>query len=59
MQEYAQVISNVGFPIGVAIFLLIRFEKKLEALSNNTIKLEGSIDNLSKVVEDCAEVHKK
>lgn len=28
-QEFTQLISNVGFPIGMCIYLIFRFEKKL------------------------------
>lgn len=32
MQEYLTIISNFGFPVAVASYLLFRFEKKLEDL---------------------------
>ena len=32
MQEYFTIISNFGFPVAVASYLLFRFEKKLEDL---------------------------
>ncbi|MEM5777422.1 MAG: YvrJ family protein [Candidatus Aenigmatarchaeota archaeon] len=41
-----KLISQVGFPIVVATFLLIRTNGKIEKLSNSIIKLQNSIDNL-------------
>ncbi len=32
MEEFFQAITNFGFPIVVASYLLVRFEKKLDAL---------------------------
>lgn len=42
--DVLQIIGNVGFPIVVTIFLLVRFEKKLE-------KLENAIQELTKVLD--------
>lgn len=39
-----QLIGNVGFPIAITIYLLYRFEKRLE-------KLEDAIVNLATVVQ--------
>lgn len=44
MEELMQIISNVGFPIAISAYLLIRIESKLEILSS-------SINNLSKAIE--------
>lgn len=41
--EFYDFIGNVGFPIGVAFYLLIRIEGKLEMLTQ-------SINNLSKTI---------
>ena len=38
-----QIIGNVGFPIAISVYLLMRIEGKLEVLSN-------SINNLSNVM---------
>ncbi|QPA31256.1 YvrJ family protein [Thermaerobacillus caldiproteolyticus] len=40
-----QLIGNVGFPIAITIYLLYRFEKRLE-------KLEDAIVNLATVVRN-------
>lgn len=42
-EELTALVSTVGFPIGVSIYLLVRFEKKIEELNN-------SISNLTKVI---------
>ncbi|AYD39345.1 YvrJ family protein [Clostridium fermenticellae] len=41
--DLVSIIGNVGFPIAVSIYLLVRFEGKLEILTN-------SINNLSNVI---------
>lgn len=33
MNDFYQVIGNVGFPIAVTAFLLLRLEKKLDELN--------------------------
>ena len=53
MQEYFTIISNFGFPVAVASYLLFRFEKKLEDLErvngdlvNKVLGLQSlSLDN--------------
>ncbi|MBU3159412.1 YvrJ family protein [Clostridium frigoris] len=30
-----KLVNTVGFPIGVSIYLLVRFEKKIEALDKS------------------------
>ncbi|MTI53417.1 YvrJ family protein [Geosporobacter ferrireducens] len=44
MEEIYFHIANLGFPIAVSIYLLVRIEGKLESLSE-------SINELSKVIE--------
>lgn len=34
MDELISIIANVGFPVAVAIYLLVRLESKLDLLSN-------------------------
>ena len=46
MDEYIQIISNVGFPIAITLYLLTRFEKKLEKLDKSIMKLEDTINEL-------------
>jgi hypothetical protein len=41
--SFMQIIGNLGFPIAITIYLLHRFERKIEAL-------EIAIENLAKVV---------
>lgn len=45
--ELRNMIANVGFPIAVSIFLLMRVENKLTVLSE-------SINSLSKIIENVA-----
>ncbi len=43
MNELVDFIGNVGFPIAITLYLLIRIEGKLELLTE-------SINNLSKTI---------
>ncbi|HEY5562147.1 MAG TPA: YvrJ family protein [Clostridiaceae bacterium] len=43
MDELIKIVSNLGFPIAVSLYLLIRFEAKIELLSS-------SINNLTNVI---------
>lgn len=43
MDAIVSLIGNVGFPIAVSIYLLVRIEGKLESLTS-------SINNLSSVI---------
>lgn len=45
--DLQNMIANVGFPIVVSIFLLIRIENKLSTLSD-------SINGLSKIIENAS-----
>lgn len=38
-------IGNLGFPIGVSVYLLVRFEGKLEALTLSINELSSTIKN--------------
>ncbi|MBJ7950111.1 YvrJ family protein [Bacillus cereus group sp. N24] len=37
---WVSLIGNYGFPIALTIYLLIRFEKKLEKLTDSIIELK-------------------
>lgn len=43
LEELPTIISNVGFPIALSMYLLVRIEGKLDSLSD-------SIKDLSKVL---------
>lgn len=71
MEEFIKVITNVGFPIAVSAYLLIRFEKKLESLEKAIVGQDGLVnaikgkdglvdrmEDMSAAVRECAEVHK-
>ncbi|WP_336783465.1 YvrJ family protein [Paenibacillus illinoisensis] len=45
---WGQLIANVGFPIGVTLYLLLRFEKKIDVLSETINKWIEVIKNDSK-----------
>lgn len=44
MDEMFLNIANLGFPIVLSIYLLVRIEGKLDELSNSIIELSKSIN---------------
>ena len=51
MTEFFGAISNFGFPVVVAGYLLFRFENKIEKLDNSINSLEQSVKDLIKEVQ--------
>lgn len=49
---FIKLINTVGFPIGVSIYLLVKFEKKIEDLNK-------SISNLTVVISTVIGKYKK
>jgi hypothetical protein len=55
MEDFLKAVANIGFPIAVAAYLLIRIESKLDSLAASinqlstilSIKLGGSDDRKS------------
>ena len=47
MEELLGAISNVGFPIAVAVFILIRIEPRLNKLNESITK---SIEIINKII---------
>lgn len=43
MESIVNMIGNVGFPIAVSIYLLIRIESKIESLTNSINALTNVI----------------
>lgn len=48
MEDIINLISNLGFPIAVTAYLLVRFEKKLDTLNDSILKLSSNIENQHK-----------
>lgn len=46
MDSIVNLIGNVGFPIAVSIYLLVRIEGKLENLTSSINSLSGVIDKI-------------
>ncbi|UOY92288.1 YvrJ family protein [Ectobacillus sp. JY-23] len=43
VKDWIDIITNVGFPIMLTLYLLIRFEKKIEGLSDMVERLKDII----------------
>lgn len=48
MDGLVSLIGNVGFPIAVSIYLLVRIEGKLESLTASINNLSAVINSLDK-----------
>jgi hypothetical protein len=42
-EEVTKLISTVGFPIGVCVYLLVRFEKRIDELNKSISQLTAVI----------------
>lgn len=45
MEELIKMVSNVGFPIAITAYVMIRFEGKLDRLTETITKLVVAIEN--------------
>lgn len=55
MEEFFNAVTNFGFPIVVSGYLLLRFEKKLEALEKSINGSDGIIVNQKRIIEKIEE----
>lgn len=46
MEGIMELIGNVGFPIGVSFYLLIRIESKMEVLITSINNLSNAVSRL-------------
>ena len=46
MKELVDLIANIGFPIAISIYLLVRIEIKLEGLTNSINNLSQTINSI-------------
>lgn len=51
MEIFETFIANVGFPMAVCIYLLVRLETKLETLTSSINELSHNIINLKEVAK--------
>lgn len=52
MSEIAQIISQLGFPIFVAVWMLYKTSKDSEALKDTIADLKNSITVLTTLIQD-------
>ena len=48
MEPFQTLVANLGFPIAISLYLLVRIEGKLQALTDSINKLSSNIVQLSK-----------
>lgn len=46
MNEIVEIIANIGFPIAISLYLLIRIEGKLESLTTSINNLSNTINSI-------------
>ena len=51
MNELLTPVANVGFPIVLSIYLLVRLEGKIEGLSDSVHELARSITSMARLPE--------
>lgn len=52
MEDIVSMIANLGFPIGVSIFLLVRVEGKIEKLAESINELSKNISAMNAICSD-------
>lgn len=52
MKEFYDAVSNFGFPIVIAGYLLFRFEGKLDRLEDTIQSLTDQISKLTTIIEN-------
>ncbi len=53
MTDVANMITNVGFPIAVSVYLLVRMETRFKAVVDSNNRLADAINGLIQVVGYC------
>jgi hypothetical protein len=48
VEEFLGQISNIGFPIALSVYLLVRLEGKMERLSESINELAKTIGTINK-----------
>lgn len=46
MEEVVNLVANLGFPIAISLYLLIRIEGKLESLTSSINNLSQTINSI-------------
>ena len=48
MEPFQAIVSNLGFPIAISLYLLVRIEGKLQGLTDSINELSKNILNMNK-----------
>ncbi|MDU5418360.1 YvrJ family protein [Peptoniphilus harei] len=48
MEDLIANISNIGFPIAISCYLLVRLEKKMEGLKEVIVDLSKALEDIGK-----------
>lgn len=49
--DLVAIIANLGFPIGLAVYLLTRLEKKMDGLEKSITGKDGVLDKLEDITK--------
>lgn len=53
MEEFANIVSTIGFPITISLFLLLRVEKKISELHSEVEDMIVEIKLMKEIVSSC------
>ena len=59
INELLNIIANVGFPVAISAYLLIRLEKQIMTLTYSINKLNTIVSTKLGIVIECEENNKK
>ena len=59
INELLNLIANVGFPVAISAYLLIRLEKQIMSLTYSINKLNTIVSTKLGIVIECEENNKK
>ena len=48
MEPFQTIVANLGFPIAISLYLLVRIEGKLQGLTDSINELSKNILNMNK-----------
>ena len=48
MEPLQTIVANLGFPIAISLYLLVRIEGKLQGLTDSINELSRNITNMNK-----------
>jgi len=51
MESLITIISQVGFPIAIAVYVLVRMEHKMDRLKQSILGKDGVLDKIEEIMK--------